>query len=197
MKHKISLLLILFTSTFFSCRREGSLCIPNHTYQNMMESDKLLVKYTGEDTLIFVNNFNDTAICIGQGKKQYYLIEPINNYNKDTCTVRSTHNYEAFRYTFNSPTSEFYFDLLLRAGAITINYKNRISFEISLGHINERRAVTYLDSITILNKTYKNVTFSNQFYNPKFARLYYNQEFGVLKIQNSDSTEVWELLTKK
>ena len=76
MKQKISLLLILLTSAFFSCRREGSLCIPNHTYQNMMESDKLLVKYTGEDTLIFVNNFNDTAICIGQGKKQVSFASP-------------------------------------------------------------------------------------------------------------------------
>jgi hypothetical protein len=208
MKHKISLLLIFFISTFFSCRKDDDTPCDNKDYHyNLSEEDKSKVPYTGYDTLVFVSNTNDTAVCIGQGKKQFYLRTVIPNYTINNCSIPSTDNYEAYNYKFSSNNSKFKIDVNLyrdsKAGiglipkTLEAVFNDVSGFVFYLDDIGKIRKKNYFDSLEIKNYSYKNVYISFQNFMPDLYKMYYNQEFGVLKIQNRDSTEVWELLTKK
>ena len=208
MKHKISLLLILLTSTFFSCRKDDDTpCDSKDYHYNLSEEDKSKVPYTGYDTLVFVSNTNDTAICIGQGKKQFYLRTVIPNYTINNCTIPSTDNYEAYNYKFSSNNDKFSIDFNMykdsKAGigliseTIEIKFNEIVDFLFYIDDIGKIRKKNYLDSLEINKYFYKNVHFSFQNFKLDLHKIFYNKEFGILKIQNSDSTEVWELLTKK
>jgi len=206
MKHKILLIFLLFTSTFFSCRKDDDTPCDNKDYHyNLSEEDKSKVPYTGYDTLVFVSNTNDTAVCIGQGKKQYYLRTVIPNYTINNCSIPSTDNYEAYNYKFSSNNSKFDIDFNIYQkygegiGSKTINiiYNNKYEFVLFLSQINKKSSDSYIDSIITQEVWYKDVSITFLNFDKSLNRLFYNQEFGIIKIQNSDSTEVWELLTKK
>lgn len=157
--------------------------------------------YTGTDTLVFVSNTNDTAICLGQGKKQFY--EKFTRIVSMGDCASDTDFYEAYNYGFKSNKSSFKLELNIYKndgyGLETIHATKNIDteFRIYLVDINNKSISNYIDSIYVRNKWYNKVTVTSKYFNPNLDKLYYNKEFGILKIQNSDSTQVWELLTKK
>ncbi|MFY8190131.1 MAG: hypothetical protein ACOVK9_04135 [Bacteroidia bacterium] len=208
MKHKILLIFLLFTSTFFSCRKDDDTPCDNKDYHyNLSEEDKSKVPYTGYDTLVFVSNTNDTAVCIGQGKKQYYLRTVIPNYTINNCTIPSTDNYEAYNYKFSSNNSKFDIEInayrksgigLSGSYSIQIEYNASINYILLLYQIGEKQAYNFRDSVLINGKWYRDISISFIDSKKQFTpKLFYNKEFGILKIQNSDSTEFWELHSKK
>ncbi|MDP3929199.1 MAG: hypothetical protein Q8R57_09265 [Bacteroidota bacterium] len=203
MKHKILLIFLLFTSTFFSCRKDDDTPCDNKDYHyNLSEEDKSKVPYTGYDTLVFISNTNDTAVCIGQGKKQYYLRTVIPNYTINNCSIPSTDNYEAYNYKFSSNNSKFNIEMNQyrkdEYGSESIYfYFNNIFFILYSTRVGNPNSNNFIDSILIQNNWYKSVSLTSKYFNPLYDKLFYNQEFGILKIQNSDSTEIWELLTKR
>jgi hypothetical protein len=203
MKHKLLLIFLLFTSTFFSCRKDDDTPCDNKDYHyNLSEEDKSKVPYTGYDTLVFVSNTNDTAVCIGQGKKQFYLRTVIPNYTINNCSIPSTDNYEAYNYKFSSNNSKFNIELdqykKNENGLEYIFFQfNKIYFILYNRRVGNPNSNNFIDSILVKDKWFKNVSMASRDFNSQYDNLYYNKNFGILKIQNADSSEVWELHTKK
>ncbi len=74
-------LLLFFFISIISCRKDSSSgsCGGRNTYNYLNEADKTKVPYNGFDSLVFVSNKNDTAICIGKGKEVYFNNYKINS----------------------------------------------------------------------------------------------------------------------
>jgi hypothetical protein len=112
MKKLITYLLpLLIISSFTACKKDSSgPCGGGKEYYYLSEVDKAKVAYTGSDTIIFISNKNDTCICIGQGKKQFFLTESIAVAGGD-CDPRTIF-YEAFNYKFISNKADPLFGVL-------------------------------------------------------------------------------------
>ena len=74
---------------------------------------------------------------------------------------------------------------------------NQTDFPLYLDHINNPTSSTYIDSLFVKGKWYSAVSYAAKYFNPQFDKLFYNKEYGILKIQNADSTVIWELINKK
>ncbi len=194
------LLSYLIALSFETCKRDNPPCGGGKDYHYLSEGEKTKVPYTGIDTLVFISNTNDTAVCIGQGKEQFYktLTTPVAN---GDCNPRIDY-YEAYNYKFKSNNLKFNLDFnaykndLYGDATIHILF-NQSDFPIYIDEIDNSKTPYYMDSLKIVNEWYKRITFTSKYFDSTLDKLYYNKEFGILKIQNSDSTEVWELLTKK
>jgi hypothetical protein len=192
---------LLIILSLVACKRDSSgPCGGGKEYYYLSEGEKAKVAYTGSDTIIFISNKNDTSICICQGKKQFFLSESVPVAGGD-CDPRTIF-YEAFNYKFISNKADFNLELNIYENdgygseAIHIIF-NQSDFSIYTDRIDNSKAPHYIDSLLIRGNWYKGVTSTSKYFDPKLDKLYYNKEFGVLKIQNSDSTEVCELLTRK
>lgn len=152
--------------------------------------------YSGMDTIVFVSNTNDTAVCVGQGKTQFFWEYPY--YSNPDCPPNVDY-YEAYHYKIVSDNSKFKLDITIYKndgyGLPTIHIiYNQIDFPIYVERVDRKITADFIDSLKVRNTWYKNVSITGKYFNPKLDRLYYNKQFGVLKIQNADSTEVWELI---
>ncbi len=201
---KIFILLLPLLSILIitSCKRDSSgPCGGRKTYYQLSDIDKAKVPYTGADTLIFVSNTNDTAICIGQGKKQFY--EKVARIVSMGDCASDTDYYEAYNYKFSTNNFKFILDFNLYKddlyGLETVHITKNLDteFRIYLVDINNNSVANFIDSIKIRDDWFKKVTFTNKYFDSNLDKLYYNNQYGVLKIQNRDSTEVWGLITKK
>jgi hypothetical protein len=196
------LFVLLIIASFTTCKRDSSgPCGGRKSYYNLSDIDKAKVPYTGTDTLVFVSNTNDTAICIGQGKKQFY--EKVARIVSMGDCASDTDFYEAYNYKFSTNNFKIILDFNLYKddlyGLETVHITKNLftEFRIYLVDINNKSVANFIDSIQVRDKWFKNVTFTNKYFDSNLDKLYYNNEYGILKMQNSDSTEVWELLTKK
>jgi hypothetical protein len=81
-----------------SCTKDNEPCGGNETYNYLSTEDKAKVPYTGTDTLVFVSNTNDTAVCIGQGKKRFYTVKYL-SVRAGECQ-NDAYYYEAYNYKF-------------------------------------------------------------------------------------------------
>jgi hypothetical protein len=107
MKFKIVKSAILF-AIITSCSKDPGPCGGQKTYYYLSEKDKAKVPYTGTDTLVFVSNTNDTAVCVGQGKKQFFTVE-YDSGNPD-CEP-AEYYYEAYNYKYDCLNTNFKLDL--------------------------------------------------------------------------------------
>lgn len=198
---KIQFLIMLsLLAILTSCSKDPGPCGGQKIYYYLSEEDKAKVAYTGTDTLIFVSNTSDTVVCIGQGKKQFYetYSSPVNNGDCDPAT----YYYEAFNYRFKTNNLNFKLDFTIYkndlTGLETIHiFFNNVDYKLYLVDLGNSKVSNYVDSIKIYNDWNKKVTTTLGFDNIVYGKLFYNQEKGILKIQNNDSTNVWQLLNKK
>jgi hypothetical protein len=191
----------LFTLMFFiqNCSKDPGPCGGQKTYYYLSEEDKAKVPYTGKDTLVFVSNTNDTAVCIGQGKKQFFTVE-YDSGNPD-CKPPEYY-YEAYKNTFKSTPSKLNFEVTLykkdKSGLEAIHFLNNneteIDYKIYLIDIGNINVGNYKDSINIFGVWHKSVTISNGLGNPLNGAVFYNKKDGFLVISNSDSLKIWQLI---
>jgi hypothetical protein len=92
------LLLIIFSSVFFSCRKDIDPCdFGPSSYSYLSSDNKVKIPYNGDELLMFTNNFGDTAICIGQGREQFFTTDTWYDYG---CERQMFSNYEALKLNF-------------------------------------------------------------------------------------------------
>lgn len=203
MKHFKSVIIIFLLSAVClqNCRKKDSTpCTGTAYYHNLNEQEKATVPYSGSDRLVFVSNAKDTAVCISQGKKQFFRTDVIPNSTNNACSPPSSDNYEAINYKMLSNKPQFSIDLNIYENdgfgveTIHIQYNSLPDFILYVSQIGYDKAVNFIDSIQVQKKWYRDVSVSYQYFNPALAKLYYNKEHGILKIQNADSTEIWELI---
>ncbi|MCX6186815.1 MAG: hypothetical protein NTU43_07440 [Bacteroidetes bacterium] len=195
-------LLLFFFISIISCRKDSSNGCGGSikTYHQLSDFDKAKIPYKVNDTLVFISKSNDTAICIGQGKKQNFGVQSTPKVNGD-CDPDFDY-YEFYDYNFKSNNLKFNIALSIYKndgyGFETVHFNfNETDLPLYCTDIGNPEYSTYIDSIIVLGKWYRSVSYAAKYFNPKLDKLYYNKEFGILKIQNSDSSEVWELLNKK
>ena len=183
------LFVLLIIASFTTCKRDSSgPCGGRKSYYNLSDIDEAKVPYTGTDTLVFVSNSNDTAICIGQGKKQFYeiLSTPVANGDCDP----DFDYYEAYFYKFidknnllNISMNVWLCDLyMFDVMDITLNsvrvYPIRTSF------FYEKY---YNDSAFTNQSSYKTLRINDGLGNI----IQYNIKKGVIQIQSNNKT--WKL----
>jgi hypothetical protein len=130
-----------------SCTKDSEPCGGNETYNYLSTEDKAKVPYTGTDTLVFVSNTNDTAVCIGQGKKRFYTVKYL-SVRAGECQ-NDAYYYEAYNYKFVSNNSNLKIETNIYkddlSGSETIHFlKNQIDFTLYLDHIDLKKQLTSL-----------------------------------------------------
>ena len=184
---KFAILLAIITS----CSKDPGPCGGQKTYYYLSEADKAKVPYAGTDTLVFVSNTNDTAVCIGQGKKQFFTVE-YDSGNPD-CKPPEYY-YEAYNYKYDCLNTNFKLDL-------NIFKKFDGQLEIINPIVNSKYFFIYCrkvydnpNSIDIRGIIYNNVSSVFMEYNDSAYQLFYNNKNGILKIENKDKSVIWELI---
>jgi hypothetical protein len=186
--YKTILLCIAFVFTQ-SCQKESNgPCGGNKTYYYLSEIDKAKVPYTGTDTLVFVSNTNDTAVCIGQGKKLFYTAHSF-SVNAGECED-DTYYYEAYNYKFKDRNNMLNISLnIFEYDLIAYEVMEIKKEEISLHPINLIYFFSkyYNDSIQTNKYIYKTLRINNGL---GFI-VQYNLQKGIIQIQNDE--KIWRL----
>lgn len=179
----------LFSLMFFiqNCSKDPGPCGGQKTYYYLSEEDKAKVPYTGTDTLVFVSNTNDTAVCIGQGKKQFFTVE-YDSGNPD-CKPPEYY-YEAYNYKFIDTnnllniTLNIYKDDLNTYDVLELYANEKLFYPINLEFLITKY---YNDSVETNKGIYNTIKI-------KFSDenvLQYNTQKGVLEIKANEKT--WRL----
>jgi hypothetical protein len=166
-----------------NCSKDPGPCGGQKTYYYLSEEDKAKVPYTGTDTLVFVSNTNDTAVCIGQGKKQFYTVE-YDSGNPD-CKPPEYY-YEAYNYKFIDTNN------LLNITLNVYNYEDNMEiknndlslFPINLIYFYEKY---YNDSASTNKNQYNTLRINNG----KGFIVQYNLKKGIIKVESNNKT--WRL----
>ena len=197
---KYLLLIILIFFLLQSCKKDNNntKCGGNKYYHYLSEPEKATVPYEVNDSIIFISNKNDTAFCICKEKVPFYVTSSF--YANPDCPP-NTDYYEAFNYIFFSNNANFKIGLYIYEndgyGLETIHIiYNQTDFPLYVERIDRKITADFIDSLQVGSIWYKNVSITGKYFNTKLDRLYYNKQFGILKIQNIDSTEIWELVSK-
>lgn len=180
MKNEYYILLIILFLT--SCKQEptcGDLSDVVTTY-TISDSDKAKIPYTGNDTLVYISDAGDTAILIGQGKKNYY--ESVrSSLNSGDCPRYKLDNNEIIAILYSSNINELLnIKYILNGNSekthliCTINSLSHGDYPYYLN--NE---IFYNDSFMLNNKLYYGTTINIQ--NSIFGL--FNWHYGFVKIK--------------
>jgi hypothetical protein len=177
----------LFSLMFFiqNCSKDPGPCGGQKTYYYLSEEDKAKVPYTGTDTLVFVSNTNDTAVCIGKGKKQFFTVDYIGG-NPD-CEP-AEYYYEAYNYKFIDTnnllniTLDIYKDDLVNNEIMEINANKYKLYPINLSFLIEK----YNDDSLKVNNLIYPVNKIGSFikYNLKKGIMYYDENGKIWILHN-------------
>ena len=85
-----------------SCSGDSS-CVPEPTKVFLSQFNETAIPYDGLDTLVFINNSGDTAVCVGQGKETFF--ERIHLYGVDCGQV--DRSYESRKIQFSPIKNSF------------------------------------------------------------------------------------------
>jgi hypothetical protein len=159
------LLLIILSSVFFSCRKDVDPCDFGPNSYNYLSSDnKAKIPYNGDELLMFTSNFGDTAICIGQGREQFFTTYTWYDYG---CERQMFSNYEAFKIKFLDENKKLNIEI------IAYFYDEQMKFGTILYKISGTSATTYtgyLDTtipkwetyiVHLTSKEYRTIPFIN------------------------------------
>jgi hypothetical protein len=177
MKTKLLIMLSLL-AIITSCSKDPGPCGGQKTYYYLSEEDKAKVPYTGTDTLVFVSNTNDIAVCIGQGKKQFFTVNYIEG-NPDCDPAE--YYYEAYNYKFIDTnnllnlTLNIYKDDLVSSDILEIKVNSYRLYPINLSFLTENY---YDDSVFINNKFYPT--------NKLGSFIQYNMKKGIMYFDGTE-----------
>ena len=160
-------------------------CPVSNTY-NFYLSDtiKTQISYTGNDTLVYVSNYKDTAILYGQGITQSFDREFFPHKSAD-CDTYDNYYLEELKYTYRGKNSNFnYFGFVLygrtfseygkdewiRTYLISDYFAPKIRMYLS--RFNNEEIYNYL--VKIKNKDYFGVAHEKTIYNKKYGFLQIN-----------------------
>ena len=142
-------MLFAMALVFSNCKKDNSSakCDDTKYYHYLSVADKAKVAYTGKDSLVYISNNNDTAICIGQGITQFFVTS--SKYANPDCPPIKDY-YEAFNFKFISNNSNFKIDLSLYRddgyGLETIHaINNKMDYRIYLVDINNKEISNFID----------------------------------------------------
>ncbi|MDP1725294.1 MAG: hypothetical protein Q8M15_00820 [Bacteroidota bacterium] len=187
------LLLILFaTFSLHNCKKDNNntKCGGDKYYYYLSEPAKSKVPYSGTDTLVFVSNNHDTAVCMGQGKKQFYVTSSF--YANPDCPP-NTDYYEAFNYKFIDKNDKLNLEINLYKNdgyvseVMDMNINSTRLYPINLIYMYEWY---YNDSVSTNMRQYK--TFKLNFGLGNIV--HYNLMKGIIQIQSK--INVWTLSEK-
>jgi hypothetical protein len=186
MKTLRNLIVLGLMATTFACGEKDDGCEgQKDIYHYLSQDAKSKIPYTGIDTLRFVSNTGDTAICIGQGKQVTYDSQ----FNQGvTCNW-----YEQYEVNSTSYVGDLNIEISHSKRIEAIRFKiDLFEFGIFNYHVGRTDISTYLDSIVIDNKTYLHV---HKLENREYSNLYiiYNRQDGIIQI-NSTNNKSWNRL---
>jgi hypothetical protein len=99
-------ILILF---FLTCKKSYGPCETDpNTYYYLDVSDKAKIPYKGDELLMFTNNYGDTAICIGEGVKQFFVTQSGFSYS---CDRDYFMHYEGLKYVYKDLNNKLNFEI--------------------------------------------------------------------------------------
>lgn len=181
------LLSLLIIVSFTACKRDSSNGCGGSikSYHFLSDANKAKVPYSGTDTLVFVSNANDTAVCIGQGRKQFYevLSTPVANGDCDP----DFDYYEAYYYKFIDKnnllniTMNIWENDLYTWEVMDININTYRLYPVNLRFLITKY---YDDSITINNVTWQ--------VNKIGSFIKYNLQKGIMYCENDNKK--WTLI---
>jgi len=160
--------------------------------KNLSDSTKLNIPFTGTDTLIYISNYNDTAILYGKGLEHYVATASALVNNDPACPQRDYYDIETLDYEFNGDNPNLNF-LFLRVNYPQILETDEFITTYILNEYNRTRAtfgryskpIYYTSPVTIKGKTYYGIYFYNDF--DRLPALVYNKNYGFLQFIMNDT----------
>lgn len=165
---------------------------PIHTTYNINIADKSKIPFSGTDTLVYFNTDADTAIFLGQGKKEFIEEVPYNRGGDPGCPRIDYNYYEHIEYIFKSDHSILK-ELIFSAYVDNKKDENALMCLNTIYKNNGYRLKSvnaeplYKDSVEIKGTIYYGLTVYSG--STKFL---YNWKYGFLSLYINDET--WKLL---
>jgi hypothetical protein len=189
-----------------NCNKTPSCPESKTTTEDLTVSSLSKVPYSGYDTLYFLNKQGDTCIVRGTGKKYYYLTETVVG-NPD-CPDDSR-KVQKFKINFLPIQGDLSYSIeLVDNTFLNIDVKTyKYLFWLRVKGIGvaagDPNNPFDLDSISINGKTYFTIDRAytemrnnpNQVDNENY-QVYYNMEFGILRIISKESNEEYTIVTQ-
>jgi len=186
MSKHISILLILVISlAFVACKKE---CHEKEDeYYYILEDEKDVLKYTGNETIKYLHNKSDTVIFKGLGKSTYFNVS--NSY--DQCPVKYYYDEGwLFSYIDNKDSNKIYVNQFIKETRSDVNFsfKNH-----RFGYSHGISEIMYFSKDTIIGikKVYTNVSKPLSLSNYSDT-LYYDKISGIIRVVTKNDT--WELI---
>ena len=190
--------LIMLIFTFSNCKDNcpgyppgGELVYDFHS------EDSLKIPYTGHDTLTFLrtkDSIQDTVVFIGQGKNYYKKWLRYENEESDCEYSVWAKGYTIDYIAQNLAGLKFKFSCLSTGGMgddFTISIKD---VEFNLGFWLWEQSNGYYDHITLNGQIYLKVQKLIAEFNSINNRLYYNFEYGIIRIELDYLNEKYQLI---
>jgi len=178
-------LIILSTLAFVACRKECN--EKNDIYYNILNDEKEVLKYTGNETIKYLHNKSDTVIFNGLGKSTYFNVS--NSY--DQCPVDIYHREGwLFSYIDNKDSNKIFVDQFIKETRSDVNFsfKNH-----RFGYSHGITEIMYFSTDTIngIKKVYTNVSKPLSLSNYSDT-LYYDKIAGIIRVVTKN--DIWELI---
>jgi len=185
MSKHISILSILVISlAFVACKKE---CHEKEDeYYYILEDEKDVLKYTGNETIKYLHNKSDTVIFKGLGKSTYFNVS--NSY--DQCPVKYYYDEGwLFSYIDNKDSNKIYVNQQVRVITSDVSFsfkKHQFGYSYGTGEIEYG-----IDTLFCLNKIYTNISKPIP-YTDYGDTLFYDKLKGIVKVVTKNDT--WELI---
>lgn len=186
------LLLIILSSVFSSCRKDVDPCdFDSNSYNYLSSDNKAKIPYNGDELLMFTSNFGDTAICIGQGREQFFTTFTWYDYG---CERQMFSNYEAYKIKFLDENKKLNIEILgyckdeFGKGRvyISLNGHQKLIVRVLFASLSPKYEITNFNSS---KKSYQTVPIYSGSSN--LDTVYYSLIKGIIGIKKD--TLIWRL----
>ncbi len=157
------------------------------TIINLSEDEKSKVPYHGKDTLVFTSNSGDSLIYFGTGAQRTYYTDNI--YNHPSCDPdKINHEIQSIIFKEEKSVQTINFQQQNYASEIKILI-NESQFVFNFKGIDNENFNFYPfhKQIQLGNKIYTNVS---EIKNEQNETLFYNKEYGIIRITSS---KIWDI----